>query len=149
MTTQLIELRDRLTIEFEEINERRKVAIRKLRAVEITIDLLSQEIRDDSSPSTGLSTPSADDEPSHGNLRPDDLQDCRSADEALIKMAQDNDHIVQIIPAAKMLVAAGLSKAQPKNLVANTTTKLNQSDQWEHAGTGIFRYLVDPEITTN
>lgn len=81
------------------------------------------------------------DAPVHGNLLPSDIKDCPGVDAALKKLALDNDGVADLKHASPMLIAAGLSKSQPHNLIANLNTRLVNSDDWKRVGSGLFRYL--------
>lgn len=63
--------------------------------------------------------------------------------EALKKIATLNGGVVRVAEAKRLLLAAGLSKARPQNLVSHIHNLLKESDEFEWESRGTFR-LVPP-----
>ena len=153
--TDLASLLNNLNDKLEQAKEQYKQASLNVKSVQRTITLLDPKNGSEAAPKSNNELDPKNEandnaEPNdeskqpvlmHGNLRPDDIADCESTMAALIKMAQDNDNIVTLPQACELMVKAGLSKSKPKNLIANTHTKLKNGDDWERVGPSMFRYF--------
>jgi hypothetical protein len=63
--------------------------------------------------------------------------------EALIKIAEDHDGVIRVKDATDIVLKAGLSKGQPRNVYRHVLTLLSQSDDFERIGPGTYRLVAD------
>ena len=78
----------------------------------------------------------------HANISPGDIAHCTSIKRAYIEIACRSGGLLKCAAAAKLLLAAGLSKSKSVSRLADTTGKRLRLDaDWEHRGSGVFRYL--------
>ena len=134
METNLAKLLEQTRAEFEKAEALHKEAAKDLMAVRRVMRLAHPDYDEHPDPLPEMDI-------THGNLRSSDLTDCMTSQEAVMKMAQDNNGVLMALPAAKMLVEVGLSKSKPNDLAANITRKLNASDKWELVGPSMFRIV--------
>ena len=132
--TDLTKLLEQTRSKFEKADAAQKEAAIDLAAVRRTMRIAHPDHDEQVDPLPEM-------EIAHGDMRPSDLKGCITKQEAMIRMARANNGILMALPAAKMIVAIGLSTSKPKDLVANLTKQLHDDDQWEHAGPSMFRLL--------
>ena len=78
----------------------------------------------------------------HSHISPGDIVHCATIKEAYIEIACRSGGLLKCAGAAKLILAAGLSKAPDVRHAADNARKRLLADaDWEHRGPGIFRYL--------
>ena len=77
----------------------------------------------------------------HSHVSPGDIAHCTSIKGAYTEIACRSDGLLKCAAAAKLLLAAGLSKSKDARHLADDIRKRLLADaDWEHHSPGIFRY---------
>ena len=70
-----------------------------------------------------------------------EIAHCTTQTEAAKVLAQANEGILRVTPAAKVILAAGLSEAKLTSITSSLHHRLNSSADWEYYEPGAFRLV--------
>ena len=85
-------------------------------------------------------------QPQHGPSTPENITNCKTHMDAAVALARQNGNVLMVTPAAKVIKAAGLSRAKITSIASTLHNRASSSDDWQYTEPGEFLY-VGPEPT--